>query len=316
MTRSSIDRRQFLRGTIAAGAAFGLGWRAVLGVEPTGKPAPGRIGDFKISLGQWSLHDALFKGKMTNLDFPALASDRFGIEAVEFVNSFFKARAGDAAYLKALRKRADDHGVACVLILIDGEGDLGAADGAERSKAVEAHRRWVDAAAALGCHAIRVNTGSNYGPTNVEAAAEGCSKLVEYGESRNISILCENHGGPSSDPDSLLALIRRVGRPRFGTLPDFGNFPRSKQGAYTVDVYEAIARMMPHARGVSAQSHDFGPDGKETHLDFGRILKIVTDAGYHGHVAIEYQGHKLGEPEGILATKALLESLRGADYAG
>lgn len=316
MDRTSIDRRRFLRGAVAAGAALGLGLREGIAAEPTGKPGPGKIGDFKISLAEWSLNNALFKGKLTNLDFPVVARETYGIEAVEFVNQFFKDKARDAAYLKDLKKRADDHGVACVLIMIDAEGDLSTADKAERTKAVENHKAWVDAAAALGCHSIRVNTGSNYGPTDVEAAADGCAKLAEYGESRNIGIICENHGGPSSDPDSLVALMKRVNRPGFGTLPDFGNFPTTKQGTYTIDVYEAIARMMPFAKGVSAKSHDFGPDGREVHLDFARILKIVTDAGYRGYVGIEYEGHKLAEPEGIRATKALLESLRGSDYRG
>ena len=54
--------------------------------------------------------------------------------------------------------------------------------------------------------------------------------------------------------------------------------------------------------------------GKETKLDYARIMKIVTDAGYHGFVGIEYEGSRLGEPEGIRATKRLLESLRGSTY--
>ena len=44
-------------------------------------------------------------------------------------------------------------------------------------------------------------------------------------------------------------------------------------------------------------------------------MKIVTDAGYHGFVGIEYEGERLGEPEGIRATKKLLESLRGSTYS-
>ena len=51
-----------------------------------------------------------------------------------------------------------------------------------------------------------------------------------------------------------------------------------------------------------------------TGVFFARILKIVTDAGYHGYVGIEYEGRRLGEPEGIRATKKLLESLRGSTY--
>ena len=112
-----------------------------------------------------------------------------------------------------------------------------------------------------------------------------------------------------------LALIKKVGSPGFGTLPDFGNFP-NKDHVYSIDVYEAIARMMPYAKGVSAKSYDFDASGKEAHMDFARIMKIVTDAGYHNWVGIEYEGSKLSEPEGIKATKALLEKLRGSEYAG
>src|SRR4051794_9813362 len=185
MIPSMIDRRRFLQGSIAAGTALGLGLRPAEATEVTGKPTAGKIGDFKISLAEWSLHDTLFKGKMTNLDFPAVAREKYGIEAVEFVNQFFKDKARDAAYLKDLKKRADDQGVTCVLIMVDlgVDGDLSAADKARREKAVENHKEWVDAASALGCHAIRVNTGNNYGPKENEAIADACSKLTEYGES-------------------------------------------------------------------------------------------------------------------------------------
>ncbi|MEL7339931.1 MAG: sugar phosphate isomerase/epimerase, partial [Bacteroidota bacterium] len=45
---------------------------------------------FDISLAEWSLHKTLFEGKITNLDFPAIAKNEFGIDAVEYVNQFFK----------------------------------------------------------------------------------------------------------------------------------------------------------------------------------------------------------------------------------
>lgn len=316
MSFPKIDRRSFLQTTTALGLGGLLrpGF-ALAADQPTGKPAAGKIGDFKISLAQWSLHKALFAKEMTNLDFPKVTRERFGIEAVEFVNQFFKDKAHDTAYLKDLKTRANEHGVTCVLIMIDGEGDLSHKDAATRGKAVENHMKWVDAAAELGCHSIRINTGSNYSATHVTEAAESCGKLAEYGAKHKIGIICENHGGPSSDPDSLIALMKGVNNPNFGTLPDFGNFPK-KDGKYAIDVYDAIARLMPYAKGVSAKSYDFGPDGKETALDFARIMKIVTDAGYSGHVGIEYEGGRLSEPEGIMATKKLLESLRGAQYTG
>jgi sugar phosphate isomerase/epimerase len=313
--KNNQTRRAFLKQAAAAGIAAGLSSRLTLAAEVTGQPKEGPIGDFKISLAEWSLHRALFSKKFTNLDFPKIARDEYGIEAVEFVNQFFKDKAHDSAYLRELKKRADDSGVTCVLIMIDGEGDLSAPDKAERDQAVANHRKWVDAAAALGCHAIRINTGKHYSASDVGALPEACSSLVDYADRHKIEVICENHGGPSSDPDALLAVIKAVGKPNFGTLPDFGNFPRTPdRSRFTIDVYDAIARMMPYAKGVSAKSHDFNPDGQEHELDYARILKIVTDAGYHGYVGIEYEGSRMSEPDGIRATKKLLESVRGTIY--
>jgi sugar phosphate isomerase/epimerase len=326
MHHTPINRRSFLQGAAAGGAALGLG----LGLngsilragEVTGNPKPGKVGPFKISLAEWSLHRALRAGKLDNLDFPKVAREQYGIEGVEYVNQFFKDKAHDSVYLKDLKKRAADNGVTNVLIMIDGEGDLSAPDKAARDKAIDNHKKWVDAAAALGCHAVRINTGGHYSPTDVADVAEACSALTEYGAQNKIHVICENHGGPSSNPDALLALMKAVNGGKtvatsanFGTLPDFGNFPQ-EGGKYTIDVYDAIARMMPYAYGVSAKSYDFDDKGRETKLDFARIMKIVTDSGYDGWVGIEYEGGRLGEPEGIKATKALLEAIKADGYTG
>jgi len=42
-------------------------------------------------------------------------------------------------------------------------------------------------------------------------------------------------------------------------------------------------------------------------------MKIVTDAGYHGYVGIEFEGSRMSEAEGVIAAKKLLERLRGAE---
>ncbi len=310
-----MSRRDFVRGALAGSAVVGLNV-PICAAEPSGKPSAGKIGDFKISLAEWSLiKAALFGKQITNLDFPKIAREDYGIGAIEFVNQFFKDKAHDSAYLKDLKTRAKDHDVTCVLIMIDAEGDLSAANAEQRTKAVENHKKWVDAAVALGCHAIRVNTGHNYEPKQTSPAAEACGALADYGAEHKIEVICENHGGPSSDPDSLLALIKAVHKPTFGTLPDFGNFPKDRGGRYQIDIYDAIARMMPYAKGVSAKSYNFDDKGKETSLDYPHILKIVTDAGYHGHVGIEYEGSHMSEPQGIRARKTLLESLRGSMYS-
>jgi L-ribulose-5-phosphate 3-epimerase len=95
---------------------------------------------------------------------------------------------------------------------------------------------------------------------------------------------------------------------RCGTLPDFGNFNLGNGQQY--DRYKGVQEMMPFAKGVSAKSNDFDEQGNEIKTDYRRMMKIVLDAGYRGHVGIEYSGDRLSEPEGISATKRLLERLR------
>ncbi len=64
--------------------------------------------------------------------------------------------------------------------------------------------------------------------------------------------------------------------------------------------------MMPYAKGVSAKSHNFDAQGNETATDYSKMLQIVKDGGYTGHIGIEYEGPNENEDQGILATKQLL----------
>jgi sugar phosphate isomerase/epimerase len=71
-----------------------------------------------------------------------------------------------------------------------------------------------------------------------------------------------------------------------------------------------MTEIMPWAKAVSSKAHDFDDAGNETTIDFRRMLKLVLDAGYHGHVNVEYEGDKLSEEEGIRATIRLLEHVQ------
>jgi sugar phosphate isomerase/epimerase len=259
---------------------------------------------FDISLAEWSLHKTLFKGDLKNIDFPELAAKKFGIYGVEYVNAFFKDKAQDMTYLKDLNNRAKDNGVRNVLIMIDGEGNLGDEDATKRKQAVENHYKWIDAASFLGCHAVRVNAAGKGTPEEVKkAVVESLSTLADYGKKSKISVIVENHGGISSHGDWLADTLKTVGKKNCGSLPDLGNF-------YEYDRYQGVQDLMPYAKGVSAKSHDFDANGNETQIDYARMLKIVKDAKFKGYIGIEYEGSNISEEEGIFATKKLLERLR------
>ncbi len=213
-----------------------------------------------------------------------------------------------------MKKRARDNGVKSNLIMIDGEGALGDADEAKRKQAVENHYKWVEAAKFLGCYCIRVNAqSSGTYDEQLERAADGLRRLTEFGADHRISVIVENHGGLSSNGKWLSSVIKKVGHRGCGTLPDFGNFNLGNGQEY--DRYQGVTELMPFAKAVSAKSHDFDGQGNETHTDYTRMMKIVIGAGYKGYVGIEYEGNSLSEPDGIRATKRLLERVR-ADLSG
>jgi sugar phosphate isomerase/epimerase len=293
------DRRELL------GAFAGV---AALAAAPL-RPAARARATFGISLAQWSLHRALRSGALQSLDFPRAAAQEYGLRAVEYVNTFFQDQATDFGYLRELERRAKEHGVESRLIMIDEEGALGDADAAARARAVERHLRWIAAAAFLGCAAIRVNAhGAGERRELAKRVADSLHHLALYADPYRVDVIVENHGGDSSDGAWLAGLIRAADHPRVGTLPDFGNFELADGRSY--DRYRGVAELMPFARAVSAKSYDFDARGEETTIDYRRMLGIVVGAGYRGFVGIEYEGERLPEREGILATKRLLERVR------
>jgi sugar phosphate isomerase/epimerase len=308
-----VNRRDFLRHSAALTAGAGLAGLAVRPASALVAAPPAADPLFPISLAEWSLHKALFAKQMDHLDFAATAA-RHGFQGAEYVNQFFKDRAKDRAYLAEMKKRADDAGIRSVLIMCDGEGNLGDPDAAKRAQAVENHHKWADAAAFLGCHSIRVNAHSEGSPEEQrKLCADGLHRLAEYTEKQGIHTIVENHGGLSSYGEWLVGTLKAAGPPQVGTLPDFGNFGQAEGGGglpANDSRYEGVAAMMPLARGVSAKSYDFGPDGEETKIDYHRMMKIVLDAGYRGFVGVEYEGERMSEEEGLLATKRLLERVR------
>ena len=294
-----LSRRHFMQASAAAVAATAI--------PASNAFADDHEGPYKISLAEWSLHRTLRDDSkdMTNLDFAKVSKQEFGIDAIEYVNQFFKDKAKDQKYLAELKQRAADEGVKSLLIMVDGEGKLGDPNEQKRTEAVEKHYKWVEAAKFLGCHSIRVNAGSNGSyEEQQKLAADGLRRLSEFAKPHGLNVIVENHGGLSSNGRWLADVIKSVGLENCGTLPDFGNFRVSREEEY--DRYQGVDELMPFAKAVSAKSHDFDESGNEIHTDYEKMMGIVLKHGYHGYVGIEYEGGKVGEMEGIKKTKELL----------
>lgn len=268
---------------------------------------------FDISLAEWSLRQPIWNGDMSNLDFPQIAKEKYGISAVEYVSSFFDGKEEDQNYLRELNQRADDQGVKNVLIMVDlWDYKTASPDAQERQTAVDKHKPWIDAAHTLGCHAIRINANGYEGLEPEEAAdvfADTLVKLSNYGKQADISIMVENHGGLSSNGKWLAGVMKKVNRDNVGTLPDFGNINVSDNEQY--DRYLLIEELMPYAKGVSAKTLAFDKKGEESNMDMNKMMQIVKDADFKGYVGIEFGGklEKISNKDGVASTKKLLEKV-------
>jgi sugar phosphate isomerase/epimerase len=323
-----MKRRKFVRNTAAAGMGlsilgmYGCKQDKKAGAEEAEEPEESVTPFFKLSLAQWSVHRMIQNGELDPYSFASKAAE-WGFSGLEYVSQLYDKELKEsnysaeamAAFVDKSNAEAEKHGLENVLIMIDGQGDLATSDVTERKKAVENHFKWVDAAKAMGCHAIRVNlSGSTEPETWVANSVDGLNQLATFAKEKGINILVENHGGLSSNGAMLARVMSQVNMDNCGTLPDFGNFcirrndpaDYSRGCAEMYDIYQGVKELMPYAKAVSAKSHNFDSEGNETEIDYVKMLQIVKDAGYKGFIGVEYEGNDLGEQEGIMATKALL----------
>lgn len=278
---------------------------------------------YQLSLAQWSMNKQIRNGSMDPFDFAKRASE-MGFEGIEYVNQLYRPHfenaespeAGMQSFIEKSLAASEAHNVRNVLIMIDGEGNLSAEDEAERNQAVENHKRWVDAAAALGCHSIRVNLhGSSDPDTWLETSVLGMKALGAYALDKGINIIVENHGGLSSNAAKLSEVLKAVDMPNCGSLPDFGNFCMASEYGSTgertctdeYDKYLGVEELMPYAKAVSAKTYTFDEQGNERDIDYAKMMQIVKASGYEGFIGVEFEGDELTEEEGIIASKALIE---------
>lgn len=256
----------------------------------------------RLSLAEWSLHETIFSGQITHLDFPRVAKEEFGIETIELVNQFFLDKVEDSLYLDRFVDSCMKYGVQSLLLMVDLEGDLGSTEEILRSKAVEDHQKWIRAAAYLGCQAIRVNAYGSGAPNDVQAAMVlSMRELASYASRYNVAILLENHGGYSSDWNWLMNVVMEANCANCGLLPDFGNFD-------SYDPYKGMDKMMPLAWSVSAKAWSFDEDGEEPDIDYEKMFKILEEHQYAGYIGIELdsQDPSVSEMESIQKAKALI----------
>lgn len=275
MKNTTVNRRSFLQKSAILGATSILAPGIIASLNAT--PTPRMVTD-DISIAQWALVQEVKEGKWKTLDFPKIAREDFDINGIEFVNTLFEVPT--ASYLKTLKRNAENHGVTMVLIMVDDEGETCTPSKEERKQTVINHKKWIDIANYLGCHAIRTNCRGPQDAPKDEAlkwASETYNMMLEYAIPANISVLIENHGGLSNDADWMVALMKEVNNLYFGSYPDW------REPGPEFDNVDFLRKMLPYAGGNSYRNQ---PTEELT----AQMIKMCKDAGYRGWYGIESSG--------------------------
>lgn len=272
-----MNRRNFIQKTIAAGATVLV---APAAFKSIAMETSQKVRKDDISLAQWALVEEIREGKWKTLDFPKVTREDFDLNGIEFVNTLFEVPTMD--YLNQLKRNADSYGVKMVLIMVDSEGDPCSPDKKVRKQYAVNHRKWVDIANYLGCHAIRTNCRGTSDITKEDAlkwAADSYQMLLEYAVPANISVLIENHGGVSNDADWMISLFEEVNSLYFGSYPDW------RQPGPDFDNVGYLKKMLPYSGGMSYRNQ---PTEELT----AQMIKLSKDMGYSGWYGIESSGRE------------------------
>ena len=250
-------------------------------------------------------HDAKpSAAKMPLKDFPAHVVNKFNVRKIEPWSEHFASL--EPAYLDDLRNVATKAGSGFADIAADGENSIYSPDSAERERAMQFSKRWIDVAARLGSPSVRTHiAGFKNAKPDVARAAESLKPVADYAASRNVVVHFENDDPISEDPFFIASLLDRVNSPWLRALPDFGNsfaaLP-ADQAFLGLDQMFARAYAISHVKDAITD-----PANKVVPVDIAKVFAIAAKHNYQGVLSMEFDTE--GDPyEGT--TKLIAATLK------
>jgi len=278
----TTSRREILKAIPAAAVVTATGAGRAGAIPPITRAGKPRL---RLGLAAYSLRDHL-TGKLA----PAMTLDDFieraagwEVDGVELTSYYFPP-AFTPAYVAALKRHCHLVGVDVSTTPIRNTFTYPA--GPEREKEIAHVKRWLDVAADLGSPAIRIFAGDAQKGQPEAEARRNCVECIEacadHAARRGVFLALENHGGVVAEPDGVLEIVRAVPSDWFGVNLDTGNF-------HGVDPYADLARCAPYAVTVQVKVEMQARGGPKQEADFPRLVRMLKDAGYRGHVTLEYE---------------------------
>ncbi|MFL6279999.1 MAG: sugar phosphate isomerase/epimerase family protein [Vicinamibacterales bacterium] len=223
--------------------------------------------------------------ELTLLTAPKFLADTLGLHNVEIWSAQFADMSLD--YCRQIKAAAAAVKSRIINIQVDGQENLSDPDAAKRAASVDAIKKWMDRAAAVGAPTCRANTGG--GPPeawDVNRTADSFRQLAQYGKGIGVKILVENHIGYSADIDKVVAVVKTVNDPNCRVISDWGNTPSNSPDARVA----GLSKMFPYLELVSAKELDFDEQNRHVNYDVVPLIKATEASGFKGIYSIEFYG--------------------------
>lgn len=265
----------------------------------------------KFSVSLYSFYSAIKAGELTPVQCIQKAKELGfdAVEAVDFVN--FQCPEEELVTTAGeLRAEADRHGLTFSSLAV--AADLLNGSGGDTKAEVERVKKYIDLAVVLGAPRMRHDITKGTEPAQsydslLPVLADAVREITQYGESKGVLTMTENHGFFSQDSERVEKLYTAVGHPNFKLLCDMGNFLCADE-----DPALAVARVAPYTAYVHAKdfirksfyADDPGEGAFQTRagdylrgtvIGHGNVpvkqcLRTLKAAGFDGSIAIEFEG--------------------------
>ena len=237
-------------------------------------------------------------------DFAAMVVNRFNVRNIEPLSEHFSST--ESGYLRELRSNVEKAGCRVVNIAADPGHSFYDSVEAQRQKAVDNGKKWIDVAVAIGSPSVRLHIAeARHVKPDVGRAAESLKRLAEYGAQKNVLVNLENDDNVTEDPFFIVQVIDKVNHPYLHALPDFCNSMLTHDQEFN---NRAMDAMFKHAYNIShMKDSEVDDKGKLYTVDVSKCFEIARANGYRGYFSMEWEGQ--GEPMGGVH-KLIEESLK------
>jgi len=224
--------------------------------------------------------------KMPLKDFAAHISTKFNVRKVEPWSEHFLSL--ERSYLDEIRDAASKAGSGFANVAADGENSLYSSDSAERDRAIQFAKTWIDVALHIGSPSVRINiAAARDAKPDVARVAEGLKPIADHGSSRNIVVHLENDNPVSEDPFFIVSVVERANSPWIHALPDFGN---SLAALPPENAYRGLDQMFAHAYAIShVKDTTTTPAKRVVEVDLERIFAMAKKQNYKGVFSMEWE---------------------------